>query len=90
MAQIRQSRFGVRDVHEEDIYLFDLAGNWGVIVEIEHQYYSDELREAIRELEAGDIIQAKIQGEDVLQPNSIWRFLEFEKVGHNPAFARNS
>lgn len=90
MAQIRESRFGVRQVNAEDIDLFDLAGGWGVIVEAEHEYYSDDLREEIRELEAGDIIDAMIQGEDVLQPNSIWRFLEFEKVGKDLSLARQN
>jgi hypothetical protein len=80
MAQIKESRFRVRNVHQEDIDLIDLATNEGVIVECEHEYYKEDFEEQVQSLEEGDIIDAQIQSEDILQPNSIWRFLEFEQT----------
>lgn len=80
MAQIRESKFVVRNKHEDDIDLVDLAGGGGVIVETEHEYYDSEMEDRISGISEGDIIRAMIQGEDILQPNSIWRFLELETV----------
>ncbi|WP_127341325.1 hypothetical protein [Halorubrum sp. 48-1-W] len=89
MAQIRESRFAIMEVSDEDADLIDLAGEGGVIVETEHEFYSDELEKQIDELDAGDVIRGKIQGEDVLQPNAIWRFLEFDVIGHDPGWIRD-
>jgi len=86
MAQIRESQFAVMSINDADIDLFDLAGEGAVIVETEHNNYNSYLEEKISELEEGDIITGKIQGEDVLQPNAIWRFLEFEVIGNDPGW----
>lgn len=89
MAQIRESQFGIIAIDEEDMDLVDLAGG-GVIVETEHEYYTHELEESIAELDEGDIIYAMVQGEDVLQPNSIWRFLKLNVIGHDPSIIRQT
>lgn len=77
MAQIRESQFAIGRIWDEDIDMFDLSNMGIVSVEVEHEYYNTEIKEAISSLEQGDILVAQIQGEDILQPNSIWRFLEF-------------
>lgn len=89
MAQIRESRFSVIGADEEEIDLIDLAGQGGLSVETEHEYYSDELEEEISELSSGDVIDAMIQGEDILQPNGLWRFIQFTQRGHDPELGLN-
>jgi len=86
MAQIRESRFAVGGVNERDIDLVDFTGGGLVTVETEHRYYSDDFEQEISRLSEGDILNAQIQGEDILQPNAIWRFLEFEVLGNDPGW----
>lgn len=88
MAQIRESQFAVMRIQDNDLDLLDLAGEGGVTVEVEHENYNQELEQEISELNEGDIVTGKIQGEDILQPNAIWRFLEFEVIGNNPRWIR--
>ena len=87
MAQIREGRYAVGRVNEEDIDLFDLASMIPVSVETEHKRYDEEFTEEIRQLTEGDVLTGQLQSEDILQPNSIWRFLEFEVIGHDTGWA---
>lgn len=87
MAQVRQGRFAVSDTNDIDIDLVELPGYNPVIIEKEHREYSDDFESEISELEAGDIILAQIQSEDILTPNSIWRFVEFKTEGHDPGWS---
>jgi hypothetical protein len=70
-------------INEYDIDLRDLGNMTIVSVETEHEYYDEDMEEQIAELSPGDILDAQIQGEDILQPNSIWRFLRFNVIGQN-------
>ncbi|WP_148680426.1 hypothetical protein [Halovivax ruber] len=87
MAQIQESQYAVMRVNKEDIDLIDLAFMGGVSVETKHRDYNDEMTSRIEKVSPGDILQAQIQSEDVLQPNAIWRFLEFNVVGHDPGWS---
>ncbi|WP_256404884.1 hypothetical protein [Haloplanus ruber] len=74
-------------LNENDIDLRDLDNMTIVSVETEHEYYDEDMADQITDLSPGDILDAQIQGEDVLQPNSIWRFLRFNVIGHNRMWA---
>lgn len=89
MAQIRESQFAIFNRAGEDIDLFDLYSSGIVTVETEHEYYDEDLDSQIEDLDEGDIIEAQIQGEDILQPNAIWRFLEFQVIGHDQEWIWN-
>lgn len=84
MAQIRHSQFAVSRNSTEDVDLVDLADGRTVCVEKEHRYYSGELHSLIQALEEGDTFIAQIQGEDVLQPNSIWHFIDIIPISQSP------
>lgn len=78
MAQIRESRFIVRAIDEDDITLADPYTKRLVIIEREYERYSEEMIESFSHLEEGDIIDAQIQSEDVLQPNAVWWVIGWE------------
>lgn len=72
--------------NEEDLDLMDLSFSGTVSVESEHENYGARLESQISQISEGDIIYCQIQGEDVLFPNSIWRFLEIEVIGNDPGW----
>jgi hypothetical protein len=87
MAQIREGQFAVMRRNDEDLDLMDLSFSGALSVEIDHENYSEEIGEQISQIEEGDILYAQVQGEDILFPNAIWRFLEIEIVGNDPGWA---
>ena len=90
MAQVREGRYAVLSVNEDDIDLLDINMRaTPLVVEKEHDFYDTEIRKQIQEIEEGDILEGHIQSEDILHPNGIWWFLEFEIVGHDPGWVYN-
>lgn len=87
MAQIQEGIFAVMSVNEEDIDLISPDGMGFFSVETEHRFYDEEIEEEIKELMSGNILHVQVQSEDILQPNSIWMFLEFEVIGHDLGWA---
>jgi FKBP-type peptidyl-prolyl cis-trans isomerase 2 len=83
MAQIRESRCVVLKINGEDIDLIDLTSMMPVCVEVSHKQYTEDIEQDIQQLSEGDIMYVQLQSEDTFQPNSIWRFLNFEVIDHD-------
>lgn len=82
MAQIREGCYRVMDISPSDIDLVDLHNPtpFPVSVESEHPAYSDDINDGIEELQKGNVINAKIQSDDVLHIDGIWKFIEIDVV----------
>jgi hypothetical protein len=72
MTETVHSQFAVKDVVNGDIWLKDLQRGLTVAVEAGESYYATPLRQQIRQLSEGDVIDATLKSQNEL--HTIWTF----------------